>query len=313
MAQAITDENFGAWLLKCNPKVWGLQAFLDDGNDWIDNWSVQDNYRSERMAPNDPVVLWVTGSKGSTPEPGIWGVGRVTDYLDIEASTPGIDGSEDGDTGYWLDEDAYAQARFFIPLGLGVLETPIPRDLVLSTPGLAGMEVFRAPQNGNPNWLTADEWSIISNLLGEQAIEPLRDGEISASEQRPQAQDTDPLIRLAVELAAVEAVISTLEGDGWKILDLQAEKVGWDLTATRADEVRHVEIKGRGTSRRIVNVTANELRAAAQDPDWVLAVVTSALKKPELTWHRASTVVALALPITYRVELAEGEEFHRLP
>jgi hypothetical protein len=41
MTPAITDERFGAWVLKCNPRTWDLEGFLADGGNVIEDWSVQ--------------------------------------------------------------------------------------------------------------------------------------------------------------------------------------------------------------------------------------------------------------------------------
>lgn len=58
---AITAENLGAWVFKCNPNSWDLPAWIADGNDWVDNWSVVANYRSDMPAPRDRAILWVSG------------------------------------------------------------------------------------------------------------------------------------------------------------------------------------------------------------------------------------------------------------
>jgi hypothetical protein len=59
---AITEDNFGAWLIRCNPKEkWDLPGFIAEGGTRIGSWSVVRNYRSERMAEGDRIVLWVSG------------------------------------------------------------------------------------------------------------------------------------------------------------------------------------------------------------------------------------------------------------
>jgi hypothetical protein len=69
----INDENFGAWVVKCNPEVYALDDMIEDGGS-LGSWSVSDNYRSARMSVGDPIVLWISGSQ----EPGVWGIGTVT-------------------------------------------------------------------------------------------------------------------------------------------------------------------------------------------------------------------------------------------
>lgn len=70
------SDVLGAWVLKCNPQMWDIVAFMADGNRVIDGWSVQDNVRAKNMVSGEPVVLWVSGSS-STIEAGAWGVGQV--------------------------------------------------------------------------------------------------------------------------------------------------------------------------------------------------------------------------------------------
>lgn len=50
---------------------------MADGGEWIGDWSVVRNYRSEMMKPGDRVVFWVSGN-GRRVARGIWGIGYVT-------------------------------------------------------------------------------------------------------------------------------------------------------------------------------------------------------------------------------------------
>lgn len=58
--RAVTRENLGAWLLKCNPATWDIESFVGTG-EGLDNWSVQPSYRTELMEDGQRVFLWVTG------------------------------------------------------------------------------------------------------------------------------------------------------------------------------------------------------------------------------------------------------------
>ena len=51
------SDVLGAWVLKCNPQMWDIVAFMADGNRVIDGWSVQDNVRAKNMVSGEPVVL----------------------------------------------------------------------------------------------------------------------------------------------------------------------------------------------------------------------------------------------------------------
>jgi len=55
----------------------------------------------------------------------------------------------------------------------------------------------------------------------------------------------DPKLRAKVETAAVDAVISYYEGQGWKVKSVEEEKFGWDLDVTKSGRLLHVEVKGR--------------------------------------------------------------------
>lgn len=106
-----------------------------------------------------------------------------------------------------------------------------------------------------------------------------------------------------VELAAEAAVRHHYEAAGWTITRVAHLKCGWDLTATRQDEQRHLEVKGVSSSTPSVLLTRNELRAAKTDPDWALAVVTGALTDPTLAEFDRQAVVAAADPTVFRVNL----------
>jgi len=87
VANAVSRSNLGAWLLKCNPALWDLAAFLRSG-ERITSWAVQQNYRAAMMAPGDRVLFWVSGhGRGGLPR-GIWGAGEVVapaeDWVDGE-------------------------------------------------------------------------------------------------------------------------------------------------------------------------------------------------------------------------------------
>jgi hypothetical protein len=290
VSQKINDDNFGAWLLKCNPSVYDLPAQVAAG-EVPEDWSVQDNYRSQRMKAGDPVVLWVTGTKKSAPS-GVWAVGHLTGVADVEAQI--VPGGDD-DTGFWIDEDKLLQTRFFVPINVEFLDEPLTRQAVQSHPVLAGAEVFSSPAQGNPNWFTKDEWSALQTL-----VEPPAPSVAPSNADGPLFSDTDPVTKLAVEISAIDTVTHALEADGWQVEDHQSDNLGWDLSAVRGSARRLIEVKGRGPATSTVHITANELRAAEANTEWELAAVTSALTRPTLTWHSSDSVVEHAIAVTYR-------------
>lgn len=301
-APAITDETFGAWLLKCNPDVWDVVGFMGDGNDLIDDWTVLDNYRSARMKAGDPVVFWISGpARGGPLEPGVWGVGYLTGTLEVVAE---FDEEEDQEhTDYWLDLEAKARARFFVPCAIPLFDLPIARTDLKAHRVLADVEVIRQPEMGNPSWLTKGQWAALQDLLGESALGPADPDLLTQWRNDEGVQQPDPLTRVLVERVAVAHVRQSLKGEGWDVKDVQRDNLGWDLTARRAGRTRRIEVKGRGLKEPIVLVTPNELRAAREEPGWELAVVTGALTKPRLHWYDAATVLAVAAPTIYRADL----------
>ena len=299
MTDLINNESFGAWLLKCNPDVFDLPRMLEAGLT-PEEWSVQDNYRSHRMKAGDPVILWMTGRRSNTPS-GVWAVGHLKGPVDVE-----VEIAEADEEGFWIDEDRRLRARFLAPVELEFLTEPITRAVVQATPGLAEMEVFTSPANSNPNWLTVDEWNVMRDLLGSSAPLPMTESEKEAIKGEPSPSETDPLTKMAVEHAAIRTVWDSLEAQGWVIEDRQDHKIGWDLTATKGAATRLIEVKGRGTAAVSVMLTVNEVNASRNHAGWELAVVTTALTRPQLHWIPADEVAGNARPITYRFDSPES-------
>ena len=90
----------------------------------------------------------------------------------------------------------------------------------------------------------------------------------------------DAAARSRIEQAAMDAVRRAEEGRGCRVIDVSAEKCGWDLTSYppavdgKQPEPRHIEVKGRVKGAGTVCVTRNEmLYAFNQGEKFVLAVV----------------------------------------
>jgi SNF2 family DNA or RNA helicase len=94
------------------------------------------------------------------------------------------------------------------------------------------------------------------------------------------AASSDAAARSRIEVLAMEAVRRTEEAQGCKVVDVSADKCGWDLTSYppavdgKLPEPRHIEVKGRVKGAGTVCVTRNEmLYAFNQGNKFVLAVV----------------------------------------
>jgi len=284
-ARTVTRENLGAWLLKCNPRTWDFEAFRQTGQ-LLDNWSVQPTYRTELIEAGQRVLLWVTGSDGATPQPGLWGTGFVTDHV-----YPGS--PETGDP-LWLDEEKRDLSTLFVPFTMQIWDEPIARPALQADPQLAGMEIFRQPQMSNPVWVSTTELEALQAHVSLPALT------MSVTEHG--AGFGDALTRRAVELAAVDAVIRHY--NGWHVADVSRNNCGWDLTCTSTHgEEHHVEVKGVSGTAPSILLTRNEARAARDDATWRLVVVTQALTDPQLHIVDGPTAVEASEPFVYTVNL----------
>ncbi len=259
----VTKDNLGAWFLRCNPEVWDLPSFMDDGNDSIGSWTVVKNYRSRMMAPGQRVVLWATGD-GKRIARGIWGLGWVTgpahDYVPEDLESDDVD--------YWLDEAANAGAENVVLVDIPLLDTPIT-DAELKAAGIADLEVQVQAQGANPSWISKEQLLRLERLLPAWPEPDQPDQQVTVS---PHGADFgNPIQNKIVEMAAMDAVRQLYEYDGWHVEDVSGDKCGWDLTCTRDAEVAKVEVKGVSGDKPAVLLTPNELDAAKNKTDWVLA------------------------------------------
>lgn len=114
----------------------------------------------------------------------------------------------------------------------------------------------------------------------------------------------DPVTNAQVEKAAMDLVASTYREQGWRVQDVSARKVGWDITVRRGAEEMHLEVKGVSGSKPTVLLTRNEHATAAADPSWRLTVVTQALTSPIFAEFTPEQVLAASTPHVFQVKLA---------
>lgn len=86
--------------------------------------------------------------------------------------------------------------------------------------------------------------------------------------------------RARVERIAMEAVMSTERTLGHDVIDVSAEKCGWDITSLppaidgRVPTSRHIEVKGRAKGQTTITVTRNEILYGLNQSDkFILAIV----------------------------------------
>lgn len=79
------------------------------------------------------------------------------------------------------------------------------------------------------------------------------------------AFSNDPEARSRIEQIAMDAVRKVEEARGCRVVDVSAQKCGWDITSQapfangRLPEARHIEVKGRIKGASTVTVTKNEI------------------------------------------------------
>jgi hypothetical protein len=297
----VTTENLGAWVFKCNPAVWDLAAFMADGGDWIDDWSVADNYRSAMLANGQRALLWVTGNSPNLPR-GFWGSGWVTGPVDraiVAAEEQAEDDESTEPEGYWIDDEYRLKTRLYARLDLPLWETPVEAAEVSAA--VPDLEILTQPQMSNPSWVSADQLQRLLPLFPEWP-EQGDPGEVVVVDEHG-AELGDPATNAVVESIAMRVVTEDYEARGWKVEDVSLQNVGWDLTCRKSRDKHLVEVKGRSIRKPVVLLTPNELRAAREDPGWCLAVVTDALNRPVLAMYDAAEAVEAAQPLVYRIDL----------
>lgn len=90
----------------------------------------------------------------------------------------------------------------------------------------------------------------------------------------------DVLARARIERIAMQAVINAERALGHEVLDVSAQKCGWDITSLpqsvndRIPPSRHIEVKGRVKGATTVTVSKNEVFSGFNQADkFILAVV----------------------------------------
>lgn len=84
----------------------------------------------------------------------------------------------------------------------------------------------------------------------------------------------------------METVANYYTDLGYKIQSVEADKVGWDLTATLGKRMLKLEVKGLSDSRILADLTVNEYGHFKADKNrYRLCIVTSCLIEARLKLH----------------------------
>lgn len=92
----------------------------------------------------------------------------------------------------------------------------------------------------------------------------------------PALTAADAAARKKIEMLAMAAVIKAEEAKGHRVVDVSAQKCGWDISSypPNSTDPKHIEVKGRAKGADTITVTRNEiLYAFNQGEKFVLAIV----------------------------------------
>jgi hypothetical protein len=155
VTNTVTRDRLGAWVLKCNPVAWDLQAFVDSGEGRVTSWSVQPGYRADLMEPGDRVLFWVSGDGRTGFDRGVWGLGHVTAPAEPWVET---------DPGHWRAAGDAHGIRARVEVDVPLLSAPVT-DADLRAVGCDRLEVQRQPFLANPSWVDVDQLAAMGPLL----------------------------------------------------------------------------------------------------------------------------------------------------
>ena len=116
----------------------------------------------------------------------------------------------------------------------------------------------------------------------------------------------DPEVNPKVELAAMRFATRHLSKHGWTVVDVSAQKCGYDLECRKGRRSLHVEVKGtKGQEPKFI-LTRGEAETWKQDKDYCLVVVLDALSDPRIEEFRGPSSFAKfkRTPISYLCTLA---------
>ncbi len=120
--------------------------------------------------------------------------------------------------------------------------------------------------------LSEDEWSEIGDLA---QVATLRGSDEATEIKRRLVRVPDSLRNRAVEQRAMEEAMRHYESNGWDVVDVSSQRVGYDIRCTRGNHELHIEVKGVSSDGSEVNLTRNEVEHARECSDSVLFVLSN--------------------------------------
>ena len=263
--EAFEQDDFGAWVLVCNPSLFDVRGMSEDGAT-SGSWTVNRRApaRTNLMESGQRVLLWMTG-KSDYPR-GFWASGKLTSKVFIDDFVYSDD---------WLDirdREEVAFVGYDIDFFLNGTDASALKD----SDELRTIEPLRAPQVGPP-FVTLQQLRALNCLL-ESPFEDLSPApKPSTRAPLPVLKRVDIEHRRRTEFVGMSSAASFYEDYGYQVADVALEKCGYDLLAKRELEFeKHVEAKGLTNEYPYINLTRSEIATAKTDPNWQLFVATEA-------------------------------------
>ncbi|GGZ10237.1 hypothetical protein [Streptomyces poonensis] len=139
------------WLLTCNPNVFDLQRFRNDGH-VLTSWTISQYKRD--VAAGDQFVLWMSGVNA-----GVIARGHFTG-----GATRGMQ-----ETAYWASDPG---EKDYVPLEVDQwLNHHVPKNQLAADPRMVRATILTMPGGRNPHKLNAEQWEAILEAISSSKDE----------------------------------------------------------------------------------------------------------------------------------------------
>lgn len=149
-----------------------------------------------------------------------------------------------------------------------------------------------------PGWAA---WKRLETILANIGFLATSNGKASGQKAKAKRSNwqADVERRQQIEVAAIKVVGSRLEEMGYTIRSAEKENLGYDLVASRDDEILHVEVKGRSGNDVCADLSANEFDCLKQ---------YQRERKPHAHYRIAIVIEALVNPVINEFVLVHGRK-----
>jgi hypothetical protein len=210
-----------------------------------------------KVRAGDRAIIWK--AKGKDRHRGIVALAEV-----LTDPEPGKDPNE----GYWVDPNTINEVgdrvmiRYFVPPALPLW------DDAPDLPFLKELSVARTT-GGSQFHVTPDQWDAIMEAVGGWPVRnpEIEDAELTIAEyagkrRSGQGYSTNPDIRRAIELYAMQKATAFYEEQGWRVSDVSSTQSYDLLCQADTGEKLHIEVKGTTSDGTQIFLTANEVKHA---------------------------------------------------